>query len=205
MTLDISRRCSVEIAVADLIEDYGIVHYPLDVSALIARMGISISGYEDLPSSVRPIAESLSRDAFSTNNASFTKPRVYVRQSVRPFSRIAFSLAHELGHIWLEHGEGGALAEEEADYFGGYLLAPHPFILINHMNPCDVVKAFALGGWSAEIACRQADERRRCGPRNWAEHERRLLDGAVLDSMEPSVRRASFTTVRGGISEVGLV
>lgn len=42
--------------------------------------------------------------------------------------RRRFTLAHELGHIILKHRMEERWEEQEADYFAGQLLAPHPIV-----------------------------------------------------------------------------
>ena len=43
--------------------------------------------------------------------------------------RYRFSIAHEIGHIWLEHKEDTKENEAEANFFAAYLLVPVPLII----------------------------------------------------------------------------
>lgn len=48
--------------------------------------------------------------------------------SVKSLERIAFTIAHELGHIFLEHKEMSPRSEREADAFAAALLMPEAVI-----------------------------------------------------------------------------
>ena len=193
MTLEFRKREQVEIAVVDLIEDYGVVDYPIDIFALAAKMGVPVHSYEKMPPHVKALAELVSLDAFGTNNSSFTDPRIYLRTCVSPSSRAKFSLEHEIGHVWLEHNDNSTEAEAEADYFSGYLLAPHPLFIAKGLLRNEIAQAFAISSWSAEIAYNQAMDRMKYGPRGWKTHELRLLSllNASSNPMDRPIRKGA--------------
>lgn len=69
-------------------------------------------------------------DAFGIHNADFTIAKIVVNDMTGSYyNRSRFPGAHEVGHIHLEHTEDTPNRETEADYYAGYLLAPHPLIL----------------------------------------------------------------------------
>lgn len=54
--------------------------------------------------------------------------------------RLRFSLAHELGHIFLNHSDDNHYSEEEANYFASQIVA-HDAIVINMLS----------GNWNADM------------------------------------------------------
>lgn len=72
--------------------------------------------------------------------------------------RMRFTLAHELGHIILNHRMEAPWEEREADYFASQLLAPRPVCNVLAMygfdasNPAVIAAAFQLSNAAAEIA-----------------------------------------------------
>ena len=78
------------------------------------------------------------------------------------FLRHRFSGGHECGHLWLEHTESDPNREEEANYFSGYLLVPHPILLSSPklITANDVSIAFGVSTDCAAIALRQANLRK---------------------------------------------
>ena len=91
------------------------------------------------------------------------------------FYRSRFSGGHETGHIWLEHEESTPNREAEADYFSGYLLAPHPLIIaMGNSDVTAVSERFGISGDCAAFAIDQANARSREGG-TWRPHEKWLL------------------------------
>lgn len=72
--------------------------------------------------------------------------------------RMRYTLAHELGHILLNHRMEEPWEEREADYFASQLLAPRPVCNVLAMygfdtgNPAVIAAAFQLSKTAAEIA-----------------------------------------------------
>ena len=68
-------------------------------------------------------------------------------------SRIRFTLAHEIGHIILEHTALTPHCEQEANAFAAHLLTPMPLIYYyNCQNVSDISKKFGLSAPASEIA-----------------------------------------------------
>jgi len=61
---------------------------------------------------------------FSTFDETSQKFIIYVDDINATENKIRFSIAHEIGHIVLNHKEDNFDNEKEADYFAGYLLCP---------------------------------------------------------------------------------
>lgn len=74
--------------------------------------------------------------------------------------RMRFTLAHELGHILLNHRQEESWEEKEADYFAAQLLAPRPVFNalalcgVDPSNPEFIARTFLLSKSAAEIAAR---------------------------------------------------
>lgn len=167
--------------VVSLLRDYGVSKYPIDIARLIEQVGIPMIPYESASPDERTLFNSASPDAFSVNNSSFTDPKIVFKRDIKPSTRKPFNLGHELGHIWLEHSEEDPLHETEADYFSGYILAPHPLISRFELLESGLASAFGIGSWSADIACTQAFERIRRGPSRPLPHEQWLLDNITFE------------------------
>lgn len=169
------NREAIEIEVVNMLEDrLGRVTYPLDIDALAARMGVSFTPYRDSSTYEGYLAMNASTDAFTLLTPDYSYVEVHYNLAGYSGTRLAFSKGHELGHIYLDHGSRtDRHAEDEADYFSGYLLAPHPLIQ-KHGLRGSVARTFGVGSWCADIAIKQLDERLRWGgPAK--EHEIRLI------------------------------
>ena len=72
----------------------------------------------------------------------------------------------------LEHPRSGDTREEEADYFGGYLLVPHPLIIQmgTSVSVSRVSEMFGVSHPCASFAIDQARARKREGG-PWRPHE----------------------------------
>ena len=169
------NREAIEIEVVNMLEDYlGRVMYPLDIDALAAEMGVSFTPYRDPKTYEGYLAMNASTDAFTLLTPDYSYVEVYYNPVGYSGTRLTFSKGHELGHIYLGHGSRtDGHAEDEADYFSGYLLAPHPLIQKYGLRG-SVARTFGVGGWCADIAIKQLDTRLRWGG-HAKEHEARLI------------------------------
>lgn len=127
--LPYDRREPIERAVVRLYEEYGVRSLPLDPFDLARNMKIDVVAYQNLTndSSVLKTLEQTSGDGFTLFDPSRMRYRILYNSdySAASMTRRRFTIAHEIGHIWLEHSDSSR-NELEADYFAGYLLAPHP-------------------------------------------------------------------------------
>lgn len=175
------NREAIEVEVVNMLQDhFGHVAYPVDIDFLISKMGIELLPYsEDHRDWKRHISLNASSDAFTLCTPDFEYASIRFNTEAYSETRIKFSKAHELGHIYLEHLDvNDARAESEADYFAGYLLAPHP--LIGHYSlESSISKTFDIGSWCADIAQRQYFDRCKMGG-PLKEHEERLLSIARI-------------------------
>ena len=132
--------------------------------------------YSALGGSIRDIALKQSPDAFSVTDPCFANARIAFNDDARYRLRYRFSCAHEIGHLVLEHHPDECGIEDEADYFAGYLLAPHPIVL--SIPEDSVASSLDISADCAAVAVSQSRKRRaEAGP--WRPHERRLIENAV--------------------------
>ncbi len=126
----------------------------------------------------RLFALAASGDAFDIYNADFTVAKIAINDMEGSyFNRSRFSGGHEVGHIHLEHTEDTPNREAEADYYAGYLLAPHPPVL-TMPKEASIADKFGISQWCADFAYDQAEARRREGG-PWRPHEKRLIEHAT--------------------------
>ena len=91
--------------------------FPVDLHYLLESYGIQVYTYSECG---RDICLKYSKDSFSFGSKIFYDETLYSK-------RIRFSIAHELGHIMLNHtrlAENKRIEEKEADRFAASLLVP---------------------------------------------------------------------------------
>lgn len=152
-----SRYEQLKTLAADFIEDYALV-YPLDPFEMADALGVQVIIHTDgLP----PVAE-----RFSTSDG-YTEPvasrpgwkyRIHVNGATPPL-RQRFTLVHELAHVWLDHLRAGAsltdeLAEGEANFLAGYLLAPDALVIMwaPELSTWRIAEAFQISEDAAKVA-----------------------------------------------------
>ena len=145
--------------VKELLEDYSINSYPIMILDLAEKIGIKCVPYSQASNRGFGNPEEISDDAFTdlTSNTIFYNDKVEV-------NRLRFSIAHEIGHIWLEHRDSCPHNEAEANHFAAYLLAPTPLILkLGFTKPQEIADYFKISNHAAYCALQRAESRDRCG------------------------------------------
>lgn len=171
-----ARQIEIETQIVEMLDDYGLAIYPISIQRVIEALDIDLVPYSSLGSK-RDLALSASEDAFNIKNGDFTLAKIVVNDTEGSFfTRSRFSGGHEIGHIHLEHRGNTPDREDEANYYSGYLLAPHPLIL-TMPNDGLLAKRFGISQPCADIARRQAEARQREGG-PWLPHERWLIENA---------------------------
>lgn len=172
------RQVEIEVVVQELIEDYGLVQYPQSIQRAAKVLGVELRAYSTLRASQRELARAASEDAFSVTTPDMATATIAFEDGAGSmYERLRFSGGHELGHIVLEHSEDYPDREAEADYFSGYLLAPHPLVITTPQG-IFIAERFGISASCAGFAIDQAHDRRLEGA-PWLPHERWLLDHAV--------------------------
>lgn len=121
--------------------------FPFDCEYLIDELGYKIHKYSEI-SEIK-----LNHCLLVSDESLRLFDNIYYNDSM-PIKRIRFSLAHELGHIILDHGDYlDPLKESEANYFASNFLAPRMAI---HYAKCknqnDVAKIFHISQEAAQYA-----------------------------------------------------
>lgn len=162
----------------ELLEDFDIVQFPMSIARMAEALGVKLVPYSSLPDEEKKLAFAASGDAFHVRTRDFTDTCVVFDDTHGPyFNRSRFSGGHEIGHIALGHREDTPDREREADYFSGYLFAPHPLVLKCKPN-FSLGEVFGVSDDCASFAYDQAQARRRENV-SWRPHEQWLLENAV--------------------------
>lgn len=175
-----ARQIEIEVAAVELLEEYGLCTYPVKIGTVLDALQVDMVPYSVLSDEEKRLALLASHDkAFNVTSRDYMRAQVIFDDTRGSyFCRSRFSGGHETGHIWLEHEEDTPNRKAEADYFSGYLLAPHPLIIaMGNPGVGEVSERFGISGDCASFAIDQANARRREGG-PWRPHERWLLENA---------------------------
>ena len=142
---------------ADFIEDYALV-YPLEPFEMADALGVQVIIHTDgLPAAAERFSTS---DGYTEPVASrySWKYRIHVNGSTPPL-RQRFTLVHELAHVWLDHLRAEAsltdeLAEGEANFLAGYLLAPDALVILwaPELTVWSIAEVFHISEDAAKVA-----------------------------------------------------
>lgn len=164
----------------EVLQDYELAIYPMSISRVANALDIELVPHSSLTAHIRELAIAASEDGFSLSSPDYTRTQIVFDDRGSYHYRARFSGGHELGHIVLEHPESGGDYEDEADYFGGYLLVPHPLVIA--LGSCatitNIADLFGVSRPCTSFAVDQARARQREGE-PWRPHEQWLLDNAV--------------------------
>lgn len=137
-TLETFKRCNTR-------------SFPFDCQHALRDYGYRVFTYQELGQKNPELYElciSYSDEAYRDAVA-----RIVAYNNTKPWSRIRFSLAHELGHIVLEHTQETAANETAANAFASHVLAPR--IAIHYAkcaNHAEVAHVFELSLEAADYA-----------------------------------------------------
>lgn len=161
VALKSSDYSSIMRAAIEFSLDFGQIQYPLSMENISALLNIRVVRYQDLSADV--IAKVADSDAV-------TIPRhlqpisddyvIFFNDSPQiPVSRIRFSLAHELAHLYLPEYRNSPANERACDFFAANLLAPTCLILREHYQTVDqVMEAFYVSRSCAEHSLHRAQQ-----------------------------------------------
>lgn len=180
---------SLEKDVVDLLETYfEKVVFPLDPMKLARMMGIKLIAYGSMTTTDHLLSQAASPDAFTAIDDTDLKAVICYKEDVRPISRLPFTISHEIAHVWLGHDEGdNPIYEAEADYFAGYLLAPHPLILNYGLTPSHIQRYMHVSAQCAQFAYDQSMHRLFDGS-IWRPYEIKLLNECRIDTIPQAIR-----------------
>ena len=133
--------------ILDVFEKCDIRSFPIDFKHVADKLGYNIYKYSELTEEKRSTCLLVSDESLILHN------NIYYNDGA-PKLRARFSIAHEIGHIVLEHGEYlNPKKESEANYFASNFLAPR---MAMHYAGCknqnDVAKIFQISQEAAQYA-----------------------------------------------------
>lgn len=174
------RKTEIETILIEVLQDFGLAIYPMSINRIADALDIELIPHSSLTPRIRELAISASEDGFSLSSPDYAFAQIVFDDRGSYYYRARFSGGHEIGHIVLEHPENGGGYEEEADYFGGYLLVPHPLVIMmgNNATITRVADLFGVSRPCASFAIDQAHARHREGG-PWRPHEQWLVDNVV--------------------------
>ncbi len=172
-----ARQIEIEAAAVELLEEYGLGVYPVSLGTVMDALLIDRVPYSSFNDGEKALAIKASSDkAFNVTSYDYMRAQVVFDDTHGAYyNRSRFSGGHEIGHIWLEHEENTSNREDEANYFSGYFLAPHPLIIaMQNPRAFEVSERFGVSEDCAAFAIDQANVRKREGG-PWRPHEKWLL------------------------------
>lgn len=120
------RYEEITTVVVETLEKAGVRHLPVSPFEIADRLGIKVRKYSEAGPEKREYLLSLQKDGFSFKYTKdlFEFPVFIIWYNDDMLEeRIRWTIAHEIGHITLGHLEESELAEAEANFFAGTLLA----------------------------------------------------------------------------------
>lgn len=142
--------------IADIIEDYE-VKYPLDIFDLCSKLEFDVIPYSYFREHKELLLKQ-SNDGLSLYQEERKKYCIYYNDAIESEDRIKFTIAHELGHIFLQTSD-----ERLANFFAGYLLAPVILIIEKGFDSEDkIMEYFKVGYQCASASLKRARRRKTC-------------------------------------------
>lgn len=133
--------------------------YPIMMKSLATKMGIILRPYSKLTDNeLNRLKELLGpnmKDGFwlKGNKNGIRVDNIFYNDSIYPIERQKFTIAHEIGHVVLDHTQKSDLAEKEANLFASYILAPPELIdLLKPEDYMDIAIKFQLSNSCASNA-----------------------------------------------------
>lgn len=114
--------------VIEIFQKCNINSFPLDCENIVNILGCKLYKYSELSEAKRQGCLQVSNESMKIHN------RIYYNDAIMSEGRVRFSIMHELGHIFLGHGEyRNNVLEAEANYFASNILAPRMAV---HYSQC---------------------------------------------------------------------
>lgn len=133
-----NRMCKLAI---DIINDYDIRAYPLDMGMLCEKMGFNLVSYSSYENK-RELLYKKSEDGFSNYDDPTVKPTIYYNDA-RIKVRVSHTLGHEIKHI-VERDEDDS-EDDLCDYFSKYLRCPLPYVIyLNIKDIAELISRFKI-------------------------------------------------------------
>ena len=138
------RYAQIKDAILDMLQKAGTQYIPLDPLSIAQALGCGPVPYRSLGRIALPALMEASPDALTCWMLGSDSPLILFNDR-RNSGRVAFSIAHEIGHVMLRHYEHSKLAEIEANYFAANALCPLPMLEATGLSGSgEVAKTFAI-------------------------------------------------------------
>ena len=134
----------IESNVTELFMELDIRNYPIDPMQIAIELGYELVPFSQMSREAKRMLIFRDIDGISHYDPERKTFVIYYRQNGMK-ERLRFTIAHEIGHIRMQHRHESELARRIADYYAAYLLAPTPWI--SHAgceDYTDVARVFSL-------------------------------------------------------------
>ena len=119
--------------------------FPIDCIEILRILNIQLVPYDRLSQDKLNACMKISPDAFCMNET------IYYN-SYNIYTRIRFSVMHELGHILMNHAANDPDKELEADLFASWMLSPRvDLILCKKLTNAEVARRYDVSIKAAEV------------------------------------------------------
>lgn len=168
------ERCEeIKEIVVKTFEKLEIKCFPISGFEMADKLGVVVEPYSSKTLENQKIMLEESEDGFSVKSVG--KWFIFYNDA-KNYGRINNTLAHECGHIVLDHTEESELAEAEAKFFAKYALAPPPLIhKLELKNFYEVYEHFCVSLEAAQYAYIYYWKWLTYGDREYTNYEIRLL------------------------------
>ena len=175
MHISVTRYEEIKSIVADIYYEYGITNFPVDPLQLAKKMQIAVNEYNEFSLEEQNKMRVASEDGFSYMLT--VEPRFHINYNFDTLGeRARFTLAHEIGHIVLEHKEPSLEAEAEADAFAHLLLVPEAALIYLKIQEIYQVRSiFCVSKKCAETCLYFLKGRKKRKPDGYFESEKEIL------------------------------
>ena len=190
--LSYRRYEEIKLEVCSLLDECPGMCYPLKPKEIARLLDYIIIPYSELDATSYNTAIAISDDAYSTveeDDTGMNRYVIYYNDYCTTSERIDWSIAHEIGHIYLGHHDApnNGDYELEANFFAKYLMAPPPII---HSAQChdsnDVAICFNLSKQAATYAYIYYERWLYQGPKDYQDFEISMIEN------HPCVTNACF-------------
>ena len=159
----------------------GIHDLPINAFQIAEKLGVKIVPYSSKSEKTRLLMTSLSEDGFSIK---YDGIWYIFYNDLMNDGRINNTIAHECGHIILDHSQESDLAEAEANFFAKYALAPPVLIHgLNLKSASEIYMHFDISREAARYAYDYYRKRVTYGPPYLLDYEISLLKQFGLDAL----------------------
>lgn len=130
----------IDRVIIDVIIDYGINSFPINVQELCSKMKIELIPYSECDSEVRNILRKKSKDGVFQRPSKTTPAIIYFNDRFVGRTSVRFTLCHELAHFVLEDSDDSK--DDIAEYFARHFLCPTSYLLLKGIESADEIAEY---------------------------------------------------------------